>query len=1199
MTHGYEAAMTVLYLVSTTLDFIFIPLITVSLVILYSYHHRLYFENRSIYCIIANLFIVFICLVPTRFINILFYFDIISIDNTYDTNTFFEIFKFGICFPGILNCLLLNMLLYFKYLKRILPKANIKLVSSPKNVSHIVKPVNNMQQDKTPTTQSLHPLHGSHTLDNSNGTMSRNKPHSCSTETTFKYISKEANTSTNTSTNTNTNTNSTKSNLPKIRVTFGVDGEVDATKDKNDNLSNVNKSNSNTSVDIVIAPENTPPTNVSRSVTPFAGLTRPAHSSPSPPLTPTPTATPTPTPTLSSNGATATAKAKARTRARAKARGRTRTRTRAQTATLTAVTLSNNTSSNNTHSRNDRSKSPNSQSSRSRMSQSRSLSQSRSPSRCSSRYSNNGCTSMSLVSVYDPQPVIKMTNISDGNDNGDANDIGSDKKYNTSSVSWNSSLNIMSISNGIISMSVVFGWIVEVTIFLIINLDVYLQTTLTAFTFWAFIWRLCQYCALILLYWASLVLLFKKGQILSFDDAWKIKDEFHRIGIAVTALAGVLVVITITIVCMHSSRVSIFNSSQLETRVQSELNWYHVILDIIASSFCGVIIYTQVLWVHQVNKLQYNNNNNNGSDSNKTSIAKLWNIWHKYNFGRGQGDENDENEISDIDVSILGRLQNQRCNSGTSSLGGELGLGLGLGLAQNFKVNDVYQDKEKGTENSKNQENRSNKKDRYRIKYVKNMKPNAKKGKDYRKTRGQKRNQVDNQSSIGKQSKKDQVSTSDPDLVQENSKQQQIKITKLWHLFDGNRCSEFGISALKYEFRGFMNHCLRELCVENLLFFVNTVQFLQFLIKNDYFQFNNLNDEKYYNLIRPLKPHFCVGKYVKDTSIIKILKYQFTQLEKIEKEMLEQEKKENNSANAGDVDEVHVHTETDKDPNQDKVFMKASIKVNRVNKVNQVNTDNGIGSKSIANLNARRSRIRSRHDTLSVDGIVLNLKDGVSSIGSVGSTESDGNISMANKIMPSPTLSDTSTMDCIETMNSIDLYKYPDHHDEQSSDHDNDNTKQEKNYDVFIGFYCALYQIYIKRDVAMLEVNISDELRTKWARNIAIINNKMITNMSKSTTFGNIESKSGISDTNPITNDAFALPCAIQSGFEKPFNKSGTRMKNIVITKKMFEESIWSNIKDTALVACDLLRASFARYISKKQKSMAKLTTIKINIDAV
>ena len=154
-----------LYLFATTFDLSVIIVIIAALVIVYRYRNTPYFASRSIYCINTHIAIVCICLIPTRVINILFHFNIININNIdhekehssvfstitiNNVNKTLEIIKFGIFIPALLNCVLLNTILYRNQLNKlssILPKTKDKGKAKKKHVHKQI--LNNNQISST------------------------------------------------------------------------------------------------------------------------------------------------------------------------------------------------------------------------------------------------------------------------------------------------------------------------------------------------------------------------------------------------------------------------------------------------------------------------------------------------------------------------------------------------------------------------------------------------------------------------------------------------------------------------------------------------------------------------------------------------------------------------------------------------------------------------------------------------------------------------------------------------------------------------------------------------------------------------------------------------------------------------------------------------------------------------------------------
>ena len=95
-----------------------------------------------------------------------------------------------------------------------------------------------------------------------------------------------------------------------------------------------------------------------------------------------------------------------------------------------------------------------------------------------------------------------------------------------------------------------------------------------------------------------------------------------------------------------------------------------------------------------------------------------------------------------------------------------------------------------------------------------------------------------------------------------------IEITKLKDFFDVNFDKESNYSLVRSEFELFVRHCGKELCSENLLFFVNAIQLMQFLIE---YQYINPKDRQ---LIRPLSKRYGINHYISDTTLISQLKLQ-------------------------------------------------------------------------------------------------------------------------------------------------------------------------------------------------------------------------------------------------------------------------------------------------------------------------------------
>ena len=95
------------------------------------------------------------------------------------------------------------------------------------------------------------------------------------------------------------------------------------------------------------------------------------------------------------------------------------------------------------------------------------------------------------------------------------------------------------------------------------------------------------------------------------------------------------------------------------------------------------------------------------------------------------------------------------------------------------------------------------------------------------------------------------------------------KISKMNHFWDKSYDAQSNHVNIKTQFIQFSNHCVSELTIENLLFFVNCVQLLEFLIEKKYFDLNNAT---HLQIISPMNTKWCVSHFMKDTNAINGLK---------------------------------------------------------------------------------------------------------------------------------------------------------------------------------------------------------------------------------------------------------------------------------------------------------------------------------------
>ena len=92
------------------------------------------------------------------------------------------------------------------------------------------------------------------------------------------------------------------------------------------------------------------------------------------------------------------------------------------------------------------------------------------------------------------------------------------------------------------------------------------------------------------------------------------------------------------------------------------------------------------------------------------------------------------------------------------------------------------------------------------------------------------------------------------------------KVKYFRDLFDKSFDESNNYSNLSTEFELFVDHCKRELTLENLIFFIILIQFLQFLIENKFINAKN-EDE-----VLPLRTNLETKHYIKDMDVIVRLK---------------------------------------------------------------------------------------------------------------------------------------------------------------------------------------------------------------------------------------------------------------------------------------------------------------------------------------
>ena len=107
---------------------------------------------------------------------------------------------------------------------------------------------------------------------------------------------------------------------------------------------------------------------------------------------------------------------------------------------------------------------------------------------------------------------------------------------------------------------------------------------------------------------------------------------------------------------------------------------------------------------------------------------------------------------------------------------------------------------------------------------------------------------------------------------------------------------------IKIEFVKFSNHCVSELNIENLLFFVNCVQLLEFLIDKKYFNVNNDDDLK---IISPMIHTWSVSHFMKDTNTITRLKMAYDLFDNDDDDDKDDEDDDNDHDNGGSKKEVN------------------------------------------------------------------------------------------------------------------------------------------------------------------------------------------------------------------------------------------------------------------------------------------------------
>ena len=106
-------------------------------------------------------------------------------------------------------------------------------------------------------------------------------------------------------------------------------------------------------------------------------------------------------------------------------------------------------------------------------------------------------------------------------------------------------------------------------------------------------------------------------------------------------------------------------------------------------------------------------------------------------------------------------------------------------------------------------------------------------------------------------------------------------VRRLNHFWDETFDFENNYSNVRDEFMLFCDHCVRELNMENLLFWVTVIQLLQFLIENKFIDASNKAN------IMPLTKKFVTRHHIQDTLLIIELKKRFE----------ENNKKKNNNKN--------------------------------------------------------------------------------------------------------------------------------------------------------------------------------------------------------------------------------------------------------------------------------------------------------------
>ena len=97
-----------------------------------------------------------------------------------------------------------------------------------------------------------------------------------------------------------------------------------------------------------------------------------------------------------------------------------------------------------------------------------------------------------------------------------------------------------------------------------------------------------------------------------------------------------------------------------------------------------------------------------------------------------------------------------------------------------------------------------------------------------------------------------------------------IKVTKLSNFWDDKFDIINNYNYVRKEFLLFIDHCANELCMENVLFWVNIVQLMQFLIEFKYIIIIDNNDMN--KLIKPLNINYHTMHHIKDTIFIENLK---------------------------------------------------------------------------------------------------------------------------------------------------------------------------------------------------------------------------------------------------------------------------------------------------------------------------------------